>query len=386
MRERGSQLFSGPLRIGPVLIALVLIWVFFSLETPYFLTNRNLSILLLQGVVTAIIALGLFFVLIVGEIDLSIAANSGFSGCFMAVLLVNHGVPAIVAVAAAIAVGGAIGLCQGLWIANFGAPGFLVTFGGSLVLNGAQLAILPVTLNIPVGGTAIQSLAFSDLPPVISWGLVVLCTVGYALYRWQTFDAMLRSGLNPPRRRLAVGLPVLICAIALGIPTLVMSSYQGVPDAVGLFLVLLVASTYLMTQTRIGLWMYAVGGNRDASRRAGIPIHRAKVIAFAIAGALAAISGVVEVSRELGANAYIGSGTLLLEGVAACSIGGVSLFGGRGTVLGTVVGTLVIVSLSNGLELMGVNIELQIAITGLLVVLAVTVDAIVTRGGKLFAR
>jgi D-xylose transport system permease protein len=132
--------------------------------------------------------------------------------------------------------------------------------------------------------------------------------------------------------------------------------------------------------------LYAVGGNRDAARRAGIPIHRTKAIAFALAGGLAAVSGIVEVSRELGANAFIGGGTLLLEGVAACSIGGVSLFGGRGTVLSTVAGTLVIVSLSNGLDLLGVDIKLKIAITGTLVVIAVTVDAIISRGGRLLAR
>lgn len=382
-RRAALDAIAGRYRVVPVLLMLAAIWAFFASQNPAFVGNRNLTNLLVQIVVTATIALGIVFVLLLAEIDLSVAANSGASATLTAILVVNHGWPSWLGLLGGLVAGGVIGLVQGAVVTQFGVPSFVVTLGSQLILLGAILTLLPGgTGQVSLFNTGIATLSSTYLPPAWGWLLMALGVGAFVMLRLFTAREARRRGLGTGIVR-AVVVPGVAVAATGVVAVAVLNSYLGVPLPVVILFGLLAVFSYITTQTRFGLHLYAVGANPDAARRAGISVARAKMIAFTIAGALAALGGILAASRLLGVSASSGTGTVLLESIAAAVIGGTSLFGGRGSVWDALLGALVIGSISNGLDLMGAQTVVKFVAEGLILVLAATVDAMLTRGSVL---
>jgi D-xylose transport system permease protein len=300
----------------------------------------------------------------------------------MAQMVVNLGFEPWLAIAAAIASGALIGAVTGWWVTKFRVPSFVVTLGMGLSLNGLQLFLLPTSGSINLLGTGVEIISGEFVTGVWSWVLLVVAVtlVGglnlsrYARYRKAGVESsILRVFVGPTAGSLVLG-AALIGAL---------NGSQGVPVPVVIFGALLGIASYVLTETRFGLHVYATGGNVEAARRAGINVGRVKIAAFSIAGALSAIAGVIAASRILGVSVSsgggIGGGALLLYAIAATVIGGVSLFGGRGRASSALLGALVMGVVQNGLNLMGVSSDVQWMVTGLLLIFAVTVDRVVER-------
>ncbi|WP_329316379.1 sugar ABC transporter permease [Streptomyces sp. NBC_01262] len=376
---------AGQYRFVPVVLMLGVIWAFFASQNSAFLGSRNLTSLLVQIVVTAVIALGIVFVLLLAEIDLSVAANSGASATLTAILVVNHHWSAWLGLLAGIAAGAAVGLVQGAIVTQFGVPSFVVTLGAQLALLGAILVLLPGgTGQVSLFGTGIATLSSTFLSPALGWAFAAIGVAAFVLLRWLAAGESRRRGMDVSLVRTVVVPGAVVGAVGLA-AVAVLNSYLGVPLPVVILFTLLAVFSYLTSQTRFGLHLYAVGANPDAARRAGIPVARVKMIAFSLAGGLAALGGILAASRLLGVSASSGTGTVLLESIAAAVIGGTSLFGGRGSVWDALLGALVIGSISNGLDLIGAQTVVKYVAEGSILVLAATVDSVLTRG-SLFAR
>jgi len=383
-RVRTLQALSGELRALPVAIALIVLGIFFSSQSNVFLTSRNLSNLLLQSVDTGIVALGIIFVLLIAEIDLSVAATSGVVSVFMSRLIVESGWSPVAAIVVAVLVGLAIGVAAGRWTTWFGVPSFVVTLGLGLVLNGVQRILLPQSGRYNLLNTGVEKIAGSFIPPVWSWLVLAVSVILLLVLRYVKYQAKRRAGVDNSLLT-DVGLPVGGATAVGAVAVAVLNGYQGIPLAVLIFVGLIGVAGYVTNETKFGLYLYAVGGNIEAARRVGINIQRVKMSAFGIAGALAGFAGVVAASRILGVSVSsgggIGGGRLLLEAIASAVIGGVSLFGGRGRVSAALLGALVLGTVSNGLNLMGVADEVKLIVTGLLLVGAVSFDHLIERMG-----
>jgi len=372
-----AERLGNELRFVPVALGLVALIIFFATQSDVFLTSRNLNNLLIQSTVTGIIALGLVFVLLTGEIDLSVAATSGVASVFMAKMVVDFGLPIPMAIMAGVVVGGLVGVASGRWITLIGVPSFVVTLGVGLILNGIQLLLLPRTGRYNLLNTGVEDLAGTYVTGVMAWALVLIAIAVFALVMATSWRSRQTAGL-PASFNTGVFLPVVVVAAFLLGMLLFLENLRGLPMPVILFLSLLGVMSYVASQTRFGTYLYAIGNNAEAARRAGIKVDRIKITAFAIAGAFAAFGGILSASRILGVSVSsgggVGGGALLLESIAAAVIGGVSLFGGRGMVVGALFGALIIATVSNGLNLMGVANEARLIVTGLLLVIAVSID------------
>ncbi|WP_439525248.1 sugar ABC transporter permease, partial [Marivita sp.] len=372
-----TERLGNELRFVPVALGLVALLIFFSFQSDVFLTSRNLNNLLIQSTVTGIIALGLVFVLLTGEIDLSVAATSGVAAVFMAKMVVDAGLPIPLAILLGVGIGLLIGAASARWITLLGVPSFVVTLGVGLLLNGVQLLLLPNTGRYNLLNTGVENLAATYVSGLGAWALVLSAIAIFALIRLTTFRSRQRADL-PASLGGAVLFPVAIVGAVLIALLLFLENQRGLPMPVILFIGLLGVMSYIAHETRFGTYLYAIGDNAEAARRAGIKVDRIKITAFAIAGGLAAFGGILSASRILGVSVSsgggVGGGALLLESIAAAVIGGVSLFGGRGMVIGALFGALIIGTVSNGLNLMGVANEARLIVTGLLLVLAVSID------------
>jgi D-xylose transport system permease protein len=369
-------------RALPVLMGLLALIVFFSFQSDVFLSSRNLSNVLVQTIVIGTISLGLVFILLQGEIDLSVAAVSGVTSVTMAQLVVNLGASPWLAILGAIASGVAIGAVTGWWVTTFRVPSFVVTLGMGLSLNGLQLFLLPTSGSINLLGTGVELISGTFLTGIWSWMVLVAVFVAVASLSFSRYLRYRAAGLEVSIWKVFVG--PTAASLVLGAALIgALNGSQGVPVPVVIFGTLLGLASYVLTETRFGLHVYAAGGNAEAARRAGINVGRVKITAFAIAGGLSAVAGVIAASRILGVSVSsgggIGGGALLLYAIAATVIGGVSLFGGRGRASSALLGALVMGVVQNGLNLMGVSSDVQWMITGLLLILAVTVDRVVER-------
>lgn len=369
-------------RALPVLMGLLGLVVFFSFQSDVFLSSRNLSNVLVQTIVIGTISLGLVFILLQGEIDLSVAAISGVTSVMMAQLVVNLEIDPWLGILLAILAGAIIGAVTGWWVTKFKVPSFVVTLGMGLFLNGLQLFLLPTSGSINLLGTGVESISGEFLTGVWSWLVLVIAVLligGLNLSRHLRYR---KAGLNVSILRVFVGptAAALVFGIAL---VAALNGSQGVPVPVIIFGSLLGFASYVLTETKFGLHVYATGGNLEAAKRSGINVNRVKITAFAIAGGLSAMAGIIAASRILGVSVSsgggIGGGALLLNAIAATVIGGVSLFGGRGRASSAILGALVIGVVTNGLNLMGVSSEVQWMVTGLLLIFAVTVDRVVEK-------
>ena len=380
-KARLAELLANDLRAVPVITGLLVLVAYFSSQSEFFLSSRNISNLLVQTVVTGTIALGIIFLLL-GEIDLSVAAISGLCSVIMAKLVVAQGWGNAAAVIVAILLGVGLGALTGLWSTKFLVPSFVVTLGAGLMLNGIQLMTLPRSGRYTLLNTGIEDIAGSYLTGAKSWACVVVAALLVLGLRLTAHLRRLKHEIASSVVR-SVVLPTCAAIVAGIIVVAVLNANEGVPVPVAIFGVLLAGATYVLTETRYGLHLYAVGGNEEAARRAGINVVTVKVMAFAISGGMAALAGIIAASRILGVSVSsgggVGGGALLLNAIAAAVIGGVSLFGGRGRASAAMLGALVIGVVGNGLNLLGVSTDVQLLVTGGLLVLAVTVDRSIER-------
>jgi D-xylose transport system permease protein len=381
-RRSFGELLSSDLRALPIVIGLIALWLFFASQSDVFLTPRNLSNLLVQSTVVGIMALGLMFVLLVKEIDLSVAAINGVTSVFMAKLIVEYGFSPWIAVPVAILIGAAIGSLSARWVTYVGVPSFVVTLGLGLALNGLQLILLPETARYSLNGTGLEKIALTNISGAGAWVVLAIGIAAFAALVLSEVAGRRKAGLETPFMQ-GVAMPIAAAA-AFGIVVVaILSAHQGIPLVVLIFAILLGIGGYILKETQFGLFLYAVGNNDEAARRSGVNVPRIKMAAFAIAGGIAALAGVIAASRTLGVGVFsgggVGGGTLLLESIAAAVIGGVSLFGGRGAIHAALLGALVIGTVSNGLNLMGVENEVRLIVTGLLLVLAVSIDKLIEK-------
>jgi D-xylose transport system permease protein len=389
VRERGVsgywEIFRRRVRGGelgalPVVIGLVLIWTIFYVQEPRFLSAQNLTNLTLQMTAFGTISVGIVLVLLLGEIDLSVGSVSGLCACLVAVLNIKQGLPVVPAIIVGVLVGTFIGLAQGAIFAQFGVPSFVVTLAGLIGWQGVQLAVLgdTGTINFPFNG-GIAKLTNTFFPPWTGYVLVLVAVGAYVVPALA--DTRRRAGARLVNRPLtdtavkAAGLGVLLLGAVL-----VLNSDRGTPLALLIFVGIVVLFDLILRRTRYGRFIFAVGGNVEAARRAGINVKLIRVTVFALCSTMAAIGGILAESRLLAANQSSGSGETLLYAIAAAVIGGTSLFGGRGSTYSALLGILVIMSIANGMDLLGLESAIKFMITGAVLLAAVVLDAVARRG------
>ncbi|MFE3267461.1 MULTISPECIES: sugar ABC transporter permease [unclassified Streptomyces] len=387
-RNHVDRVRGGELGAVPAVLGLIVLCVFFAVLRPVFLSELNFANLLTQGAGSIAIAMGLVFVLLLGEIDLSAGYASGVCAAVLAILLTEHGWPWYGAVGAAILTGTVIGLVLGLLVAKVGIPSFVVTLAAFLGFQGIVLMLLKEGTNISIRDETILAVANNNLSPALGWVLLAVSVGAYAAIQLRQSRNRRRRGLAPdPLTLLAVrigGLAVL-GAIAVHLlnqersRNIVVDSLKGVPIVVPVIAVLLIAGTFLLQRTSFGLHIYAVGGNAEAARRAGINVAAIRVTAFVICSSLAAVGGIIAASRGNSVDPNTGGSNVLLLAVGAAVIGGTSLFGGRGRARDAVLGGMVVAVIQNGMGLMGYSSGVKYAVTGSVLLVAAGVDALSRR-------
>jgi len=382
-----GRLRSGELGTLPIVLGLVVISVVFQNLNQNFLTAQNLANLLVQGSGVAVIAMGIVFVLILGEIDLSVGYVSGVGAAILALTVSSQNPwPWELSVAAAVGACALIGALQGTIVALMRIPSFVVTLAGLLGWNGVVLLLVADRGTIPIDNPVIVGVANSLLTPDQGWLVLV---VGVALY----VAFLLGTYIVRRRRHLAVD-PLLLlifrAAAVAGLGTVVvyvcnqnrghLVPIQGVPVITVLIIVMLVVLTIVAGRTKFGRHVYAVGGNAEAARRAGINVAGVRIAVFTICSVMAALGGIVLASRLRSVDTGVGGGNILLYSIASAVIGGTSLFGGRGKVVHALLGATVIQAIDNGMGLLSLSAGAKFAVTGLVLFLAAAVDALSRRG------
>jgi D-xylose transport system permease protein len=374
---------AGELGSLPIILGIGVIVVVFGLLDDTFLTERNFTNLLLQMCGIATIAIGVVFVLLIGEIDLSVAFVSAVGGVVMTLLLRpdDPGWPWWAAIAFALACTTAIGFVQALVITKAGVPSFVVTLAGLLIWSGVVLIL--TTQASSVGTIRIQDetvvgIANDFLSATAGWVVAGVVVAGYALVELQNARTRRASGLYAK--------PVVVMALQIvGLAAVTFAAVwyvnkdRGVPKVAVILLVFLVIWSFIASRTTFGRHVYAVGGSAEASRRAGINVDRVRIAVFMISGFMAGVGGIMLASRLRSVATNTGGGNLLLLVIASAVIGGTSLFGGVGRVVSALLGALVIASIQNGMDLLGLASGTKFVITGLVLLAAVLVDAYAKR-------
>jgi D-xylose transport system permease protein len=378
-RDLWRRLRQGELGSLPVVLGLIAVWIYFQSANSNFLSSGNLTNLMLQIASFGTISVGVVLVLLLGEIDLSVGYVSGLAGATMAVLNVKSDWPAVWAIVAGLAVGAGIGLLQGLWVTKLRVPSFVVTLAGFLAWQGALLHVLGSTGSINVTDETITDLAGTFYSDTIGWTLAAIAiglTVLGVVRRRRRSQAAGLVGV-PLREDL---FKVIVVAAGAIVAVAVFNDDRGVPLAGLIFLGFVLVTDFLTRRTVFGRHIYAVGGNAEAARRAGIRVDRVRTVVFVLASSMAAAGGILAASRVLAANQSSGGGDILLNSIAAAVIGGTSLFGGRGSAWSALLGALVIGSIANGMDLIGQKSDIKFMVTGAVLLLAATIDAVSRRG------
>ncbi|HEX7645340.1 MAG TPA: sugar ABC transporter permease [Burkholderiaceae bacterium] len=366
-----KQLFT-QYKMLALAIAIALIWTFFSWKTEGgFVTPRNLSNLMRQMSVTGIVACGMAFVIIAGEIDLSVGSLLGLLGGVAAIFDVIHQLPVPLIVPMVLACGLVLGLCNGYLTAYTGIPSFIVGLGGMLVYRGIVLGVTNGVTIAPVSSDMV-TLGQGYLPPELGIALGVALAVLAAVLTWRQRHSLASHKLSvPPLWRDALRLAAIAGVLFLFVRTL--NSYEGIPLPVLLLLVLLGIFSYIATQTVFGRRIYAVGSNMEATRLSGVNVRAVKLWIFGIMGLMCALAGLINTARLAAGSPSAGTGGEL-DAIAACFIGGTSMRGGSGTVHGALMGALVMASLDNGMSMLDVDTYWQMIVKGSILTLAVWVD------------
>jgi D-xylose transport system permease protein len=369
---------AGDLAELRVVLALALIWLVFYIQEPRFMSSVNLSNLVLQTCAVGLVSIGIVHVLLLGEIDLSVGAVSGLCASIMAVLNVKHGWSPYLAIAAAVAAGAAIGLFQGSTFTRFVVPSFVVTLAGLLAWPGFQLKVLGETGTVNLNDPKITGLTSTFYSDTVGWIIAVVAIAVYAALALRARQSRVAQGLSAPQFGL-VALRIGMIAVATLVAVWVLNDDRGVPLAALILVGFCLFFFYLTTRTTFGRHVFAVGGNAEAARRAGIHVTRVRVIVFVIASTMAAVGGIMAASRLLAVNQSSGAGDFLLLAIAGPVIAGTSLFGGRGSVWHALLGALVITSISNGMDLLALDTSIKFIVTGAVLLIAVIIDAIARR-------
>jgi len=367
---------SGELGSLPIVVGLIIIAIVFQTQNSNFLTAFNLTNLVLQIAGVGTISIGVTLILFLGEIDLSVGAVSGLAAAVMAVLNTKHGWGPIPAILAGLVVGAAIGALNAFFVTRFNIPSFVVTLAGLLAWQGALLQVLGSTGTINLTDDTIVGLANTFYSTTFGWILAAVVIGAYGLSGWLERVRRGRAGLAPPSLRNFI---IRLVAVAIGtiVSVAVLNSDRGIPLA-GLILIGLCAIFVFATErTTWGRHVYAVGGNDEASRRSGIRVTRVRYSVFILASTLAAAGGILLASRLLAVNQQSGGSDLLLLAIAGPVIAGTSLFGGRGSVWGALLGALVIGSIANGMDLLSLSSAVRFMITGGVLLVAVVIDALI---------
>ena len=371
---------SGDLGSLPVVVGLAVIWTVFQTINPLFLSANNMVNLLFDCATIGVISLGIVCVLMVGEIDLSVGSVSGFASALLGVMWVNADLPVALAVLAALVTGAVIGLVYALLFTRLGMPSFVSTLAGLLAVLGLQLYILGSTgsINLPYGSALVSFGQLLVMPRPVAYGLAALVAAA-SLYAGLRTAARRRSAGLSPRSMGGLLLRAAVLFAVLEAVAYYLNTDRGVPWMFGLFVVLVVAMDYALKRTKWGRSMTAVGGNREAARRAGINVNAIYISAFVLCSVLAAAGGVLSAARLASASQQAGTGDVNLDAIAAAVIGGTSLFGGRGSAYSALLGIIVIQSIASGLTLLDLSSSLRYMITGAVLALAVIIDSLARR-------
>jgi D-xylose transport system permease protein len=366
---------GGNLGSWPVLIGLAVIVVFFSFKADNFLSPGNFSNIITQMAGTTLLAYGVVFVLLIGEIDLSISYISGIAGVVVAQLTIPDGneVAGIVAILAAIAVCSLIGAFQGSFVAFIGVPAFVVTLAGYQIWQGVIQKSIEKEGVIIIQDETVNNTANYFFSERAGWIIAAVVCLVYAGSIASGAISNRRHGV-PIRDAWLLPVKVAIVVAVTVVVVIICNRDRGVPFVLLLMIAALLVLTFLAKRTTFGRHVYAVGGNAEAARRAGINVARVRVVVFMISGAMAGLGGVVLAARLNSVDLNAGGGTLLIDAIAAAVIGGTSLFGGRGTVWGTLLGALIVGVFRNGLSLAGLDVLWQTFAVGVLIILAVSID------------
>ncbi len=388
-REYFNRVKGGDLGALPAVIGVVVLVVIFGIMEPdAFLSNANFAALINQGAAIIVLAMGLVFVLLLGEIDLSAGYAAGIGASILAVTLTNHGWAWPLSVLLALAAGAAIGFTIAVLVARLGIPSFVVTLAFFLAIQGGVLLILGEGGTIPIRDDAILTVMNKNMPVALGWLFAVIAVVGYGGASMLAIQRRRRAGLSAQPVTLwgakvgALAVLVLVAVYLLNQQRqrdTATITIQGVPWVVPLVAALVVVLTFALTRTAWGRHVMAVGGNEEAARRAGIGVANIKTSCFVICSTLAVVAGLLLASRDNSVSATTGGAQTLLYAVGAAVIGGTSLFGGRGRVFDAVTGGLVIAVIANGLPLVTEKSGTQFIINGLVLLIAASVDAISRR-------
>ena len=380
-RVRGGDIGSLPAVLGLIVLCLI-----FGIARPTFFSAVNFANLFSQGAAVIFIAMGLVFVLLLGEIDLSAGFASGVCGAVMAILLTNHGWDWYTAIPVALATGLVIGFTLGFLVAKVGIPSFVVTLAAFLAFQGILLVLLSGGKNISIRDPFVLALANKNMSVVVSWVLAIAAVAGYAALQIARIRGRAKRGLvTDPMgivlARIVALAVILFSAVAVltaerSINPLISGSVKGVPIVAPIIAVFLIFWTFVLGRTTYGRHVYAVGGNTEAARRAGIPVDRVRISVLVICSFMAAVGGIIAASRANSVDPNSGGSNVLLYAVGAAVIGGTSLFGGKGRVLDAVIGGAVIAVIDNGMGLMGYSAGTKFVVTGIVLLAAVTLDSL----------
>jgi D-xylose transport system permease protein len=382
-RVRGGDIGSLPAILGLVVLCLI-----FGIARDTFFSATNFANLFSQGAQVIFIAMGLVFVLLLGEIDLSAGFTSGLCGAVMTVLLTNHGWDWYTAIPAALITGLVIGFILGFLVSKVGIPSFVVTLAAFLAFQGVLLVLLKGGINVSVRDKFVLAIANNNMSVGLSWILAIVSILGYAAVQFNRIRSRSSRGLVTDPIGivlLRIGAMAVVVLLATAILTKERSinpliiSVKGVPILAPIIAVFLIIWTFVLGRTTYGRHVYAVGGNTEGARRAGIPVDRIRISVFVISSFMAAVGGIVQVSRANSVDPNTGGSNVLLYAVGAAVIGGTSLFGGKGKVINAVIGGSVIAVIDNGMTLLGYNAGTKYIVTGLILLVAASVDALSRR-------
>jgi D-xylose transport system permease protein len=374
------RLHPGERSALPVVLGLIVVWVVFQSLDQNFLSPRNLSGISVDMVGTGMVAVGVIFVLVIGEIDLSVGSLAGLGGAAFAALNVNHGVPEWLAVLLAVLSGALAGAIHGFVFGRTGVPAFAITLAGLLVWNGLMLYLLSPDGTIDISDEGFVASLTSDYfhEDWVGYGLAALGAAGYLLHAYWR-DRRRRAAGVPHRPFGEIWVRTGVLAVVAFAAAWELNRFQGLPLALLIFLLVIAGLDYVLQHTLYGRTVMALGGDVEAVRRAGVDANRARASVFVVSGALAAIGGLFVTSRLVSATAGAGSSQTLINAIAAAVLGGTSLFGGRGTIWAALLGVLVIQSLASGMALLGTGQPLQFMITGGVLFIAVIADSFIRR-------
>ena len=372
----------------PAILGLVFLFVLFASLNDKFLTTYNMANLVVQAGSICVMAMGLIFVLLLGEIDLSAGVAGGASATITALMLIDYDWTWWTATLAGLAVGAVIGLAIGSLVAFLGIPSFVVTLAFFLGLQAVPLKLIGAGGSLRFNDEVLRGLSIKNVPVTAGWIAAILIVVGFAALSLWNYRTLSAKGLVHQPLGLVIIRIVVLGVIVLGITALLSANrspnpnfleIRGIPWVLPLVIALLLFWTFVLGRTRFGRHLYAVGGNTEAARRAGINVTRIRIAAFIICSTMAAISGLLLASYVGKVSPGSGGGNVLLYAVAAAVIGGTSLFGGRGRAIDGVIGGLVIATIPNGLGLLNQASYINFLVTGGVLLLAASVDAISRR-------